>query len=64
MKLLLAKIYQGFVTIKHWFLISNFGVTSYCKHHPSCSRYTWNKIKEEGLITGGLKGLKRILTCV
>jgi putative component of membrane protein insertase Oxa1/YidC/SpoIIIJ protein YidD len=64
MKQLFSKIYERLKVAKHLFLISNFGVTSYCKHQPSCSHYTYQKIKQEGLLVGGLKGLKRILTCI
>lgn len=34
-----------------------------CKHYPSCSSFTKEVIKTEGVLIGLTLGLKRILNC-
>jgi putative component of membrane protein insertase Oxa1/YidC/SpoIIIJ protein YidD len=52
-----------FNSLRKTALFTTFGFYSGCKHKPSCSQYTFEQIKNKGLITGGLGGLKRILSC-
>jgi len=44
-------------------LKSIFGITIHCKHSPTCGTYAFNEIKAKGLLIGGFRGLKRVLTC-
>ncbi len=34
-----------------------------CRFSPSCSEYTYQVIEKYGIISGGLKGLRRIIKC-
>lgn len=36
---------------------------SHCRYYPTCSDYTINSIKEQGVILGTAKGLVRIIKC-
>ncbi|MFZ5376312.1 MAG: membrane protein insertion efficiency factor YidD [Patescibacteria group bacterium] len=56
-------LYQKLDAVKHATLLSTYGFTSYCKHHPSCSQYLVNQIKERGTIVGLKLGLRRLLSC-
>lgn len=55
--------YRSLWSVKHQILISVFGVSSHCKHTPTCSRYLEEQIKNRGTITGLWEGMKRLLTC-
>jgi putative membrane protein insertion efficiency factor len=39
------------------------GTVNRCKHMPSCSTYSKESIKEQGLIVGGYLTIIRILKC-
>lgn len=34
-----------------------------CRFFPTCSEYTYQAIEKYGIISGGWKGLKRIIRC-
>ena len=34
-----------------------------CRFYPSCSEYTYQAVEKYGILTGGLKGLLRVLRC-
>jgi len=34
-----------------------------CKYEVTCSEYTKQQIKEQGVIKGSIKGLRRIISC-
>lgn len=34
-----------------------------CRFHPTCSEYSYQAIKQYGILRGSFKGLKRILRC-
>lgn len=56
------KVYQ--VTLSPdtgWF--KNKYPAGYCKFQPHCSEYVYQAVEKYGLISGGFKGLKRILRC-
>ena len=58
----IIKAYQKTISpdhglFKHWF------EPGYCRFYPTCSEYTYQKIKKEGLIFGLPKSLWRILRC-
>lgn len=57
------KTYQLLGRAKHQILFTVFGVNSYCKHQPSCSRYLEIQIKEHGTIAGLFKGMRRLINC-
>lgn len=59
----MLKFYKFLSTIKHQILISFFGISFTCHQEPSCSRYTINEIKKNGIIVGLTRGLWRILNC-
>ncbi|NCO11914.1 MAG: hypothetical protein COZ34_00390 [Candidatus Pacebacteria bacterium CG_4_10_14_3_um_filter_34_15] len=61
-KILLAT-YQFFRTVRYNLLRSAFGIVVHCKHSPTCGTYAFKQIKEKGILIGGIKGLKRILSC-
>ncbi len=63
MKQTALKFYQVLNNFKHMFLISNLGVSVYCKHSPSCSEYLVNQIESKGFLKGSIQGIKRFLTC-
>lgn len=56
-------IYQVVRSIRYSVLQSVFGVVSHCKHTPTCGTYFFQSITREGYIRGGLKGIKRVLSC-
>ena len=60
---LILVIYQFFRTVRYTLLKSIFGITIHCKHSPTCGTYAFNEIKAKGLLIGGFRGLKRVLTC-
>lgn len=35
----------------------------YCRHSPTCSQYAKEQIQSRGLLIGGLKALRQLLTC-
>jgi len=58
----LIRLYQKTISpdhgfFKHWFS------PGYCRFYPTCSEYSYQKIKKEGLIIGLPKSLWRILRC-
>lgn len=50
-------------SFRHMFVLSGMGSVSYCKHSPTCSEYTFEKIKQDGYVLGTLKGAWRVLQC-
>lgn len=56
------RFYQKTLSFDH-------GVFSYkyphgfCRHHPTCSEYSYQAIDKFGLIRGFFKGFKRVLRC-
>jgi uncharacterized protein len=58
------KIYLFLREVKHQIFTSVFGFSSTCQHSPSCSEYTKNAVKKHGIIKGGVKSFKRIMSCV
>ncbi len=57
------KIYQHLRPYLDRVVMSVFGVSSECKHTPSCSNYTLQSIRRHGTIAGVAKGFSRILSC-
>jgi len=60
--LFIIKIYQKTISPDHGFL-KNWFSPGYCRFYPTCSEYTYQKIKKEGLIRGIPKSIWRILRC-
>ena len=50
----IIKIYQNFIS-------PNF--SKHCRFYPSCSEYTYQSVKTQGIIKGCRKGVFRILKC-
>ncbi|MBL7155008.1 MAG: membrane protein insertion efficiency factor YidD [Candidatus Portnoybacteria bacterium] len=60
--LLVIRIYQKSISPDHgWLPILR--VLGQCRHYPTCSQYTYQAIKREGVLKGLWLGLKRIATC-
>lgn len=55
---LLIKIYKMFISP---ILVSVLGHG--CRYSPTCSTYAVNSIEKYGIITGGRKSIKRIISC-
>ncbi|MAG29056.1 membrane protein insertion efficiency factor YidD [bacterium] len=60
--LLLIKLYQKTLSPDHG-LIQGFFPHGACKYHPTCSQYTYESIKEFGILKGIWYGMKRIGRC-
>jgi len=60
--LLLIKFYQKTISPDHG-LFKGLYPYGFCKYYPSCSEYTKQSIKKDGLIKGVGKGVWRILRC-
>lgn len=50
-------------SFRHMFILSGTGIISYCKHSPTCSEYALQKIKQDGIVLGTIKGVWRVLQC-
>lgn len=59
----MRKIYLYLREIKHQVFKTVFGFSSTCSHSPSCSSYMKIAIKKDGVIVGGIQGLKKIMSC-
>lgn len=60
--LLLIKWYQKTISPDHG-VFSSLHPYGYCRYFPTCSEYTRQAIEKHGLISGSLKGLKRLVRC-
>lgn len=40
-----------------------FGMPAVCRFSPTCSLYTQQMIQKHGILKGGMRGLRRILSC-
>lgn len=34
-----------------------------CRYNPTCSEYTYRQIQKNGILRGGIAGMRRILSC-
>jgi putative membrane protein insertion efficiency factor len=59
---LIIKIYQKTLSFDHGPLKKLFPY-GYCKYKPTCSEYSYDAIKEYGVIKGTILGTYRILRC-
>jgi len=60
--LLVIRFYQKTVSPDHG-LLKKFFPHGYCKFYPSCSEYSYQAIKQKGLLVGIPKAVWRILRC-
>jgi len=60
--LFLIRIYQKTLSPDHG-LLSYFLSTNTCKFQPTCSQYSFEAIKEYGILKGGLLTIKRLSKC-
>ena len=56
------RIYQATLSPDSGWLKGKYPA-GYCKFAPHCSEYTYQAVEKYGLISGGFKGLRRILRC-
>jgi len=59
----LIRFYQKYLSFDSGVLKMLFLTDKACRFKPSCSDYTYQAIKKYGIISGGWKGLKRIIKC-
>ncbi|OIO47677.1 MAG: membrane protein insertion efficiency factor YidD [Candidatus Portnoybacteria bacterium CG06_land_8_20_14_3_00_39_12] len=60
--LTLIRLYQKTISPDHSWL-GRFFPFAGCRHYPSCSQYTYNAIKNKGVVMGSWMGAKRVLGC-
>lgn len=56
-------IYSFTGLIRQQALVTVFGYKSSCKHSPTCSVFTRQKIEEYGALKGLWLGFRRIISC-
>ena len=60
--LFLIKIYQKTISPDHGFF-PVLRLLGSCRHYPTCSQYTYEAVKERGVLRGLWLGTKRISNC-
>ncbi|RJR25578.1 membrane protein insertion efficiency factor YidD [Candidatus Microgenomates bacterium] len=55
--------YQKHLSFDAGVLKALFLTEKSCRFEPSCSQYTYEAINKYGIISGGWKGIKRIVKC-
>ncbi|HUV72417.1 MAG TPA: membrane protein insertion efficiency factor YidD [Clostridia bacterium] len=66
MKTLLLKLirfYQQYLSFDHGVFKALFLTDKACRFQPTCSEYSYQAIEKYGIIVGGLKSLRRIMSC-
>jgi uncharacterized protein len=58
----MIRLYQKTLSFDHGPMKEMFP-GGYCRYNPTCSEYTYQAIKKQGLIRGGFKGVWRIMRC-
>lgn len=56
------RFYQAVFSPNHGMFSASFG-NYRCRFHPSCSEYVTEAIRQYGLMSGVVAGLKRIIKC-
>lgn len=51
----------GLIRLYQWLLSPWLGPC--CRFHPSCSHYTYDAIKQYGVLRGGWLGVRRLAKC-
>lgn len=59
----LIRFYQKYLSFEAGLAKFLFITDKACRFKPTCSEYTYQAIKKYGILSGGLKGLKRIARC-
>ncbi|MFH1671458.1 MAG: membrane protein insertion efficiency factor YidD [Candidatus Portnoybacteria bacterium] len=60
--LFLIKIYQKTISPDHGYF-PILRLLGQCRHYPTCSQYTYDKVNQEGTLKGLWLGIRRISTC-
>ena len=62
MILAIIRIYQKTISFDHG-LFKFFKPFGQCKFYPSCSEYSYQSIKNRGIVQGGFAGFLRLIRC-
>jgi len=61
--LLLIRLYQKTSFIRKPFLRTILGNEGSCRFNPTCSEYTYQSIKQFGILKGAAMGIKQFSQC-
>jgi len=61
--LFLIRFYQRYLSFDCGFFKRLFLTGKTCRFTPSCSEYFYQAVFRYGIITGSLKGVKRVIKC-
>lgn len=59
----LIRFYQKYLSFDSGIAKFLFITDKACRFRPTCSEYSYQAIKKYGILSGGLKGLKRVVRC-
>lgn len=59
----LIKIYQKTLSFDHGLAGKMFPGVKVCIYEPSCSQYGYEAVEKYGVIKGGFKATRRVLSC-
>jgi putative membrane protein insertion efficiency factor len=61
--LIVIKSYQKLLSPDHSFWAKKIYPQGYCKFYPTCSEYSYQVIKKNGIIRGVFSSIWRVLRC-
>ena len=65
MKSLLLKLIRAYQAVSRTGVATPFALGGYsgCRSWPTCSEYAYEAISEGGLVRGGIRAVRRVLSC-